>query len=299
MTAAMAPGLTLTDDQLRVVASRVGVHDLPTVLLSLPRHSTVDRRDAAFGRAARELVSRNLIVDGSVHPDLEMVLQALQRPDRELAMRMVTSGRHSADQRRATRNALRARRVASVTRSCCESLGTASNYPMPRLRFSRSCRRPAPPISGPSGAPLHEMAECLTGTHDAVGLADRVRTLGADQHAALLLGAALASRQAFAEVVYFTLADSEDRISRGPAAVALFYTKRGRVISAPSASPTGELWTTLKAGSDDAFAQAVGQLVGLDRRGVGDSRRECALTPQRARFRIATTQKSERKIKQK
>ena len=266
MTAALAPRLTLTDDQLRVVASRAGVYDLPTVLLSRSRHSTVDGREAAFDRATRELLSRNLIVDGSVHPDLEIVLQTLQRPDRELAMRVVTpdgTARVSVV-RRGTLCVL-ARRIGDeiLLRIIGHSveLSGAAGALLAELPQAR------PADIQPVGAPLHEMVECLTGTHDAVDLADRVRTLGADQHAALLLGTALASRQAFAEVVYFALADSEDRISRGPAAVALFYTKRGRVIGAPSASPTGELWTTLKAGSDHAFAQAVDQLVGLAEEG--------------------------------
>jgi hypothetical protein len=262
MTAALAPRLTLTDDQLRVVASRVGVYDLPTVLLSRPRHSTVDRREAAFDRATRELLSRNLIVDGGVHPELEIVLQALQRPDRELAMRIVTPDGMARISvvRRGTLCVL-ARRIGDEI--LLRILGYSIGLPDVAAALLAELPPARPADIQPVGAPLDEMAECLTGTHDAVDLADRVRALGADQHAALLLGTALASRQAFAEVVYFALADSEDRISRGPAAVALFYTKRGRVIGAPSASPTGELWTTLKAGSDHAFAQAIGQLVGL------------------------------------
>jgi hypothetical protein len=79
----------------------------------------------------------------------------------------------------------------------------------------------------------------------------------------MLLGSALASRQAFAEIVYYSLDGGEGRISRHPAAVGVFYTKRGRIVSAPSASPAGQLWTTLKAGSDHAIKQAIGQLVEL------------------------------------
>lgn len=79
----------------------------------------------------------------------------------------------------------------------------------------------------------------------------------------MLLGAALAARQAFAEIVHYALADDEGRISRSPAAVGVFYTKRGRIVGAPSASPSGQLWATLKAGSDRAIVDAIGQLVGL------------------------------------
>jgi hypothetical protein len=115
----------------------------------------------------------------------------------------------------------------------------------------------------PVGAPLSDMSERLSGTRDPLGLADRIRALGAPAQAAMLLGTALGSRRAFAEIVYYALADDEGRISRVPAAVGVFYTQRGRIVGAPSASPTGELWTTLRPGSDHAIAQAVGQLVEL------------------------------------
>jgi hypothetical protein len=79
----------------------------------------------------------------------------------------------------------------------------------------------------------------------------------------MLLGASLASRQAFADIVYYTLAPSLDRVCRSPGAVGVFYTKRGRIIGAPTASATEELWATLKAGSDRAIAQAIGGLIDL------------------------------------
>jgi hypothetical protein len=107
------------------------------------------------------------------------------------------------------------------------------------------------------------MAERLSGTREAMVLADRVRALGVEPRAAMLLGSALASREAFAEIVYYALADDEDRITRAPAAVAVFYTRRGRLVSAPSRSPAGVLWTTLKPGSDHAAGQAIGALIEL------------------------------------
>jgi hypothetical protein len=113
----------------------------------------------------------------------------------------------------------------------------------------------------PVGAPLDAMTDCLNTDPDGPTLADRIRALGVEQRPAMLLGSALASRIAFAEIVYYQLAREEDRIARGPAAVAVSYTKRGRIVAAPSASPTGQLWTTLKQGSDHAIGQAVGQLI--------------------------------------
>jgi hypothetical protein len=268
--AVLSPQLRLTDDQLRVVAWRVGVHDLPTVLASRPPHATIERREAAFDRAARELVSRSLIVDGAVHPELVSVLATLHRPDRELAMRVVTpEGTARIGVVRRGSLCVLARRIGDdiVLRIVghgveLREVASALLAELPRAR--------AADIE-PVGAPLQEMSQSLSGTHDPVDLADRIRALGAQPHAAMRLGTALAARQAFVEIVYYALAEDEDRISRGPAAVAVFYTKRGRIIGAPSASPAGQLWTTLKAGSDHAFGQAIGQLVEVSDKRWGDS----------------------------
>ncbi|WP_131806721.1 ESX secretion-associated protein EspG, partial [Mycobacteroides abscessus] len=121
----------------------------------------------------------------------------------------------------------------------------------------------------PVGAPQQEMRERLTGTHDSAELADRVRALGADPQTAMLLGSALGSRAAFAEIVYYALSAEDDRITRAPAAIGVFYTKRGRIVGAPSISPNGQIWSTLKPGSDHTIGQAVRQLVELSDEGWG------------------------------
>jgi hypothetical protein len=269
MTTVLAESMRLTDDQLRVAASRAGVDDLPTVLAAPPRHATVDRRDAAFAQATGELVSRHLIVDGAVHPEFVSVLQTLQRPDRELAMRLVTpEGTARISVARRGRCCVLARRVNhDIT---LRTVGPSSG-----LRQATSALLAELPVTRtadiqPVGAPLRDMAESLSGTHDPVDLADRIRALGAEPHAAMLLGTALASRRAFAEIVYYALTDDEDRISRRPAAVAVFYTKRGRLVAAPSVSAAGQLWTTCKPGSDHAVMQAIGRLVELSDDGWGD-----------------------------
>ena len=82
----------------------------------------------------------------------------------------------------------------------------------------------------PVGAPTETVSRNLIGTHDAAQLADRVRALGAEPRAAMVLGSALSSRMAFAEIVYYALCSDQDRISRRPAAVGVFYTKRGRIV---------------------------------------------------------------------
>lgn len=262
MTAALSQSLDLTADELHVIASRVGIGDLPTVLNLGLRYPTIATRDAALDAAIRSLVSRNIIVDGVVDPEVIPMLQTLRRPDREFAMRFVTpDGTARISVVRRGSMCVVARRVGDDVGLRIVGHGVDVRTVASVLLAELPRAKAADVV--PVGAPLPDMSDKLSGTHAPVALADCIRALGADPQAAMLLGSALGSRQAFAEIVYYALADDEGRISRGPAAVAVFYTKRGRVVAAPSGSPTGQLWTTLKAGTDHAFGQAVGQLAEL------------------------------------
>ncbi|OBF86665.1 hypothetical protein A5791_20550 [Mycobacterium sp. 852002-51163_SCH5372311] len=262
MTRAVLSGFTLSDDELQVIGSRIGVQGFPTVLGVRPRYETVDALDAAFDAATRSLVSRGLIIDGAIEPDLVPILRALRRPERELAMRLVTpDGIARLCVVRCGGCGVVARRVGNeiVLRVADGSsdLAWATQALLGELPRAEAAQM------SPVGAPAEMVSRNLIGTHDPAQLADRVRALGAEPRAAMVLGAALASRVAFAEIVYYALCSDQDRISRRPAAVGVFYTKRGRIVGAPSASPSGQLWTTLKPGSDHAIGQAINQLVEL------------------------------------
>jgi hypothetical protein len=262
VTTAVISDFTLTDDELQVIGSRIGVQGFPTVLGIRPRYDTVDALDAAFDAATRSLVSRGLITDGAIEPELVPILRALRRPERELAMRLVTpDGMARVCVLRCGGAGVVARRVGNeITLQVGD--GSAGLSWATQALLGQLPRSEAAQIS-PVGAPTETVSRNLIGTHDAAQLADRVRALGAEPRAAMVLGSALSSRMAFAEIVYYALCSDEDRISRRPAAVGVFYTKRGRVVAAPSASPSGQLWTTLKPGSDHAIGQAISQLVEL------------------------------------
>ena len=262
MTTAVAPDFTLTDDELQVVGSRLGIQSFPTVLGVRPRYGTVDALTSAFDIATRRLTARGLIVDGAVEPDLLPPLQALQRPHRELAMRLVTpDGMARISVVRRGDLQLLARRVGNdITLRVIHSPPDLPG--VVRALIGELPQAQAAQFT-PVPAPLEAVSRNLIGTHDPAQLADRVRAIGAEPRTAMMLGAALASRAAFAEIVYYALCSDADRISRQPAAIGIFYTKHGRIVGAPSASPSGQLWTTLKPGSDHALGQAIGQLVEL------------------------------------
>jgi len=262
VTATLTTQFVLSDDELQVIASRAGIQALPVVLGVRPQHGTQSALLAAGDHATGVLTDRGLICDGEVLPELVTLLRALQRPDRELAMRCVTpDGMARLAVIRQGKQCISALRVGTEI-----ALDVADGLPTLAVA-SQAVLRQLPASSPaeilPVGAPLDAASDALSGTHDAAQLSDRIRALGADSRTAITLGTALATRQAFAEIVYFTLDTDRDRISRCPAAVGVFYTKRGRIVGAPSASPNGQVWTTLKPGSDHAIKQAITQLVEL------------------------------------
>jgi hypothetical protein len=262
VTATLTPHFVVTDDELQVIASRLGVQAVPVVLGLRPRHTTETAFTAAVDHATGALAARGLIRDGELTPELVPLVKSLQRPERELAMRLVTPDGTA--------------RVAVIRQGarCISALRVGNQFTIeavegqPTLaQATRALLRHLPASASADiaavGAPLDAASDALSGGHDAALTSDRIRALGADARTAMLLGSALATRQAFAEIVYYALDGAEGRISKVPTAVGVFYTKRGRIVGAPSASPSGQLWTTLKAGSDHAIKQAIGQLVEL------------------------------------
>jgi hypothetical protein len=258
----VTPHFVVTDDEMQVIVSRLGIESLPVVLALRPRHGTESDQTTAVDHATGTLVQRGLIRDGEVAPELVPLVQALRRPDRELAMRLVTpEGMARVAVIRQGAQCISVRRVGN------EVVLEAVEGEPSQAQAARALLRQLPPSVAAEfdavGAPLDVASEALSGTHDMALLSDRIRALGADPRNAMLLGLSLASRQAFAEIVYYVLDRDEGRISRCPTAVGVFYSKRGRIVGAPSASPSGQLWTTLKPGSDHAIKQAIGQLVEL------------------------------------
>ena len=262
MTGALTQEWCFTADELAALALRTSGLGSPSVLGLRSRHATVDVRDAAVGHAARSLTQRGVIVDGVVDAEVVTVLHALQRPARQLVMRLVTpEGNGCSTVARRGPLCVTARRVAD--RLEVRVLGVDVTLSDATATLLGEIPRAQPAAVEPVGAPLPDLTEALSESHDPLILADRIRALGVRQRAAMLLGAALGSRQAFAEIVYSALVDGDDLIARVPAAVGVLYTARGRVIAVPSASPSGQLWSTLKPGSDQVFGQAISQLVAL------------------------------------
>lgn len=266
MTAPPEAMFTLTDDELQVVGDRIGVTDFPTVLAVRPRHGDRQSLDAARGLAVERLAARSVLQHATVVPELADMVRALGRPARALAMRLVTPDgiARTIVVPRGTGWVL-ARRVGDhiALRETGHRRGLDGAVQL--LLGELPAAEPLPVDA--FGAPTMALAACLDGTRSMSVLTDRLRGLGAAQQVAAALGSAFAVRLAFAEIVCHWLDTTCDRIVTAPGAVAVFYTGRGRLVSAPSASPSGQMWTTLKPGSEHRIAQAISQLAEFAPRG--------------------------------
>jgi hypothetical protein len=270
VTTFLAPRFELTADELLAVCHRLAVQALPTVLATRSHHERLDARNAALDRATQRLVERGLIVAGAVDGELSAAMHVLERPDRELAMRLVTpDGPARLCVARRGRAGVAARRIGDTLAVRAFDRADEIDVAVGELTSDLPAAQAAQ--FDPVSAPLDELSDALTGTHDGAELADRIRALGSESRTAMLLGSALQTRLAFAEIAYSALVDGEDRVVRAPAAVAVFYTGRGRIVAAPSTSPSGELWATLKPGSDHTLGRAIDQLVDISVERWGDS----------------------------
>jgi hypothetical protein len=194
MSTALISQFSLTDDELQVVASRVGVGDFPTVLAVRPRHGRTDALNAAFDRSTRALRARGLITEGLVAPDLAALVRALHRPERELAARIVTpDGITRVSMVRQGSMGVLARRVGNEFILRVHGAGLAAATQALLAELPRMQPAPIDPV----GAPLDDMTECLDEGGQGPRLVDRIYALGTERatlgHAARL-GAIVAPR---------------------------------------------------------------------------------------------------------
>ncbi len=261
MAGAVDLGYELSVDEMLTLGARLGIDTFPETLSLWPSQSTVAELEACHDRCARALADRQLIVDGEVDQDLAHVLATMRRPERELSVRIITAeGLLRASVLRVGRSHVTATRRADVVRL--------------RAFESEHSERVAEQVVGllpkpvelqcdSLSVPATEVSERLAGLRDATSLADELHGLGADQRSALVLGAALADYQAAAELRVASLDVDADRTHMADGAVAVFYSARGCVLSAPSTSPDGQLWCSIKGGSTHRISQAIAQLLSL------------------------------------
>ncbi len=238
---------------LRRLGDRFGVQTWP-VVLDMPvgaADETAQRlsdreNDAAI--AALDLVDHDEPV-----PWLATVLRVLSRPEREIEMRSFTeTGVRRICLARSGYEHVLAERVGDrLDLAVVEIADLDAVADLLRSRFDD-----ATPCEFTSfSVPTDELVDGLGRSGSATEITDALYTLGAPLSDAVVISSAFASCRVRTEIV--ASANEDGRFSRSSGALAVFDTARGRIVSSPSKSPDGRVWTTLSPGSGHRIAQAV------------------------------------------
>ncbi|GAC51565.1 ESX secretion-associated protein EspG [Gordonia amicalis] len=239
------------------LGDRFGVQTWP-VVLDMPvsaedesAQRVADReRDAAI--AALGLVDHDEPV-----PWLATVLRVLSQPQREIEIRSFTDTgvRRMCLARRGYEHVLAERAGEWLDLAVVEVADLDAVADIVRSRFDDAAACEFTSFSVPTDELVDSLGRSGTGTE----VTDALYTLGVPLSDAVVISSAFASCRVRTEIV--ASSNEDGRFSQSSGALAVFDTARGRIVSSPSKSPDGRVWTTLSPGSGHRIAQAVRLLI--------------------------------------
>lgn len=253
------PFAVLDDDRMDFLVEELRIAELPVVLDVRPRFDAVSTRDAASKLGRAGLSADGLLPDGRVHPDVEMWLQVLERPDWFVAARLVP--RPLDGHTHVTRVCLASNESGTVV-----AVRTGN-----RIMVRATAADPADDILGALGsgtpfefrsvsAPTDDLAEALDASPtDSVATTDQLVYLGIDPADAADVASAMTVCSMHAEITLVTIDSGTRSVGRHP--VSFFDTHRGRLVATASTAADGRQWTTLSPGSDGRIRGALAELV--------------------------------------
>ncbi|MDS1113969.1 ESX secretion-associated protein EspG [Gordonia westfalica] len=257
MTPTTRDAVTLDAAALRRLGDRFGVQTWP-VVLDMP----VDAEDESAQMSAdrerdADIVTSDLVDHDEPGPWLATVLRVLSQPQREIEMRSFTESgvRRICLARRGYEHVLAERVGDRLDLSVVEVTDVDDLGDLVRSRFDDSAQCEFTAFSAPTDELVEKLGGCSTNTE----ITDALYTLGAPLSDAVVMSAALGSCRVRTEIV--ASSNEDGRFSRSSGALAVFDTARGRLVSSPSKSPDGRVWTTLSPGSGHRIAQAVRLLI--------------------------------------
>lgn len=263
--------MTLDAAVLRRLGERFGVQTWPVVLdlghVAEDRGTDADSRPAAETDADAAIAALELVEHGEPTAWAATLLRVLAQPRREIEIRSYTadSVRRICLARNGHDHVLAKRTERRVDVSLVDVVDVDALAAVVRAQFDSSGSvasgsdglQPAEfsAFSAPADEVVDRLARCRTGTETT----DALHALGATPADAVVVSAALASCRTRTEIV--ASMNEDGRFAQSSGAVAIFDTERGRVVSSPSKSPDGRVWTTFSPGTGHRIAQAVSLLI--------------------------------------
>ncbi|WP_439029706.1 ESX secretion-associated protein EspG [Gordonia terrae] len=243
---------------LRRVGERFGVQTWPVVL---DLGGTVDTGSpSATDREADAAINElGLVEHGEPSLWTATVLRVLAQPQREIEIRSYSDSgvRRVCLARNGHDHVVAVRCGGRIELTIVDVADVAALAALVRAQFDSERVPPAEftAFSAPADEVVDRLGRCASGAETT----DALHALGATPADAMVVSSAFASCRTRTEIV--ASMNEDGRFAQSSGAIAIFDTDRGRVVTSPSKSPDGRVWTTLSPGSGHRIAQAVGLLI--------------------------------------
>ncbi|MER7450686.1 ESX secretion-associated protein EspG [Nocardia beijingensis] len=256
--------IDLNVDAALLLKELVGIDSYPPVLALLPNIYRLEDRERVHAVVGQRLTEVGIVDGDRVHPAVEHWLRCLDRPDMELAARIMDTGldgqpramlRFSLVRRDETHVlALRCdddvviqtmfqdgQNLDNLTAALAAALGPAE-----ALRFT------------PMTTTVEQLGEVPS---DPDERRQALLELGAQPHTAAVLSRALTEVARRAEILVIEHRDGSQ--AQPEVSVSVLDTTSGRLIVTPSRAMDGEIWSTFAPGDDAALRSGIGALIEL------------------------------------
>ncbi|ACY22833.1 hypothetical protein Gbro_3645 [Gordonia bronchialis DSM 43247] len=247
---------------LRGLGQRFGAQTWPVVL---DIEGVLDIDDAAAARPAlshaelhQRIAETGLVCsDGEPTTLCDTVIRVLCAPERMIEMRTIADAgfRRICLARSGNDHVLAVRDGARIELSVVSPTGVGELGALLRARLPERAPCVFDAISHPAAELLDRLGRCRSG----LDMTDALHAMGASPGDAMVVSAAFASCRVQTEIV--AVAHDAGVLTQSSGAVAILDTDKGRIVSSPSKSPDGRVWTTLSPGSGHRIAQAIGLLI--------------------------------------
>ncbi|MCH5642230.1 MULTISPECIES: ESX secretion-associated protein EspG [unclassified Gordonia (in: high G+C Gram-positive bacteria)] len=256
MTTTDMTAIALDVAVLRRLGERHGVQTWPVVL---DVDGVLEPEPARMSPADLDarIVDLGLWADDEPVAWLGAAMRVLSTPDRTIEVRTFTDDgvRRMCLARAGNHHALAVRDGTDVHLRLVDLHEADALGPL----FQRELGECAPCSFGALSHPTDDFTDRLGSCRTGLEMTDALHALGASPTDAMMISAALASCRARTEIV--AIAHDAGVLTQSSGAVAVFDTGKGRIVSSPSKSLDGRLWTTLSPGTGHRITQAIGLLI--------------------------------------
>ncbi|MGI5220913.1 ESX secretion-associated protein EspG [Nocardia sp. CA-290969] len=258
--------IDLNVDAALVLRDLVGIDTYPAVLAILPNIFRIEDRERVRTVVTGQLREAGIVEGDTVHPAVAGWLRSLERPDVELAARIIDNGRGGHTQTMLRISLVRAGESHVLAVRCDDQVVIQQVFHEGRHLNTLT----AALKSALGDYPALEFEAVTVATADLSEIPadpDECRTalreLGAAPHTASVLTRALGEIVRRAEVIMIEHRDGGSGLPEKDACTSVVDTLSGRFIVTPAAALDGQLRSTFRPGDDSSLRSGINALVEL------------------------------------